>query len=292
LLIDWTDIGKRWSALAVSYAAEGRALPLCWEVCSKKRTNSAAIESKVLKRIASLMPEGVKPIVVTDAGFRGPWLKKVLRKGWDFVGRVRGRVRVREDGGDWHSVRKLWSTATRQPTDLGQFEVARYLPTAARLISLLPKKGQQQKALPNIGRRKKRNIQSAREPLILATSLDNATAKEVADLYKLRWQIEMMFRDQKCGRFGLGLDDIRTKQLHRARAYMLLAALAHFVAFVLGATAEKFGLAGAFQANTVKKRRVLSWPRLGCELVRSGTHPLQRLIEAPELITTLNRGDP
>jgi hypothetical protein len=128
--------------------------------------------------------------------------------------------------------------------------------------------------------------------LILATSLDNATGKEVAEIYKRRWQIEMMFRDQKCGRFGLGLDEVRTKQLPRAQAYMLLAVLAHFVAFVLGASAEKAGLAGAFQANTVTKRRVLSWPRLGCELVRSATHLLPPLVEATALIATLNRGDP
>lgn len=270
LLVDWTDITKLWTALVVTYVSQGRGLTLCWEVHPQAKKNSSKVETTVLSRIAALLPADAKPILVSDAGFRGPWLKKVRRRGWDFVGRVRGRVSVRSQGGLWHDVKKLWAQARRSPKDLGMFELARYQPVEARLVSLLPKRrrGWKQKELPRVGRRKKRNIKAAREPLILATSLQTATAKEVAELYRLRWQIEMTFRDQKCGRFGLGLNAIRTKQLQRAQAYVLLAVLAHYVAFVLGAAAERAGLSPQFQANTVKHRRVLSWPRLGCELVR------------------------
>jgi len=295
LLIDWTDIGTLWTALVVTYVAEGRGLTLCWEVHPQDHNNSASVESKILKRIASLLPEGAKPILVTDAGFRGPWLQKVRRRGWDFVGRVRGRVGVCDQGGKWHDVKTLWLTARRCPTDLGTFALARYLPTVARLVSLLPKKKPKQKALPRIGHRKKRSIRSAREALVLANSLGTATAKEVAELYALRWRIEMTFRDQKCARFGLGLDSVRTEQLQRARAYMLLAVLAHYVAFVLGGAAERAGLSRQFQANTVKNRRVLSWPRLGCELVRSAAHLLAELaapMHAVALLTCIKCGDP
>jgi hypothetical protein len=80
----------------------------------------------------------------------------------------------------------------------------------------------------------------------------------------------MTFRDHKCSRFGLGLDAVRTNDLDRARAYVLLAALAHYVAFTLGEQAEKAGLSREFQANTVTNRRVLSRPRLGAEMVPEG----------------------
>jgi hypothetical protein len=110
--------------------------------------------------------------------------------------------------------------------------------------------------------------------LILATSLLTATAKRIAELYALRWRIELTFRDQKSDSLGLGLDAVRTKQLKRVRAYVLLAVLAHYVAFVLGAQAERAGLAPDFQANTVRNRRVLSWPRLGCEILRRATDRL------------------
>jgi len=293
LLVDWTDIGTLWSALVVTYVTQGRGLTLCWEVHPQGQKNSAKIESKLLARIAALLPAGAKPVVVADAGFRGPWFKKVRERGWDFVGRIRGRVAVRSEDGKWHDVKSLWAGARRTPRDLGDFELARYRPVRARLISLLPKrKPKKQKALPRVGRRTKRAIQSAREPLILATSLRTATPKEVAELYRSRWRIEMTFRDQKCSRFGLGLDAVRTKKLQRARAYVLLAVLAHFVAFILGAEAEQAGLAPQFQANTVRNRRVLSWPRLGCELLR---HALRQvLIGRPTATLAVSRecGDP
>jgi hypothetical protein len=271
LLIDWTDIGKLWTALVVTYVSEGRGLTLCWEVHPAQKKNSVAVEQAILSRIARLLPTDTKPILITDAGFRGPWLKAVTRLGWDFVGRVRGRVKVRSNEGQWRDVKSLWADAPRNPTDRGTFELARYKPTEARLVSLWPKRKQKRnsRAEPRVGRRTKRNIKAAREPLILATSLQNTiTAKTVAELYALRWRIELTFRDQKCGRFGLGLDAIRTKHLQRARAYMLLAVLGHYVAFVLGTRAERSGLSRQFQANTVTDRRVLSLPRLGCELLR------------------------
>lgn len=267
LLVDWTDIGPLWTSLVVTYAARGRGLTLLWQVHPRRRQNSARAESQLLKRIAALLP-GAKPILVTDAGFRGPWMKKVLKQGWDFVGRLRGQVTVRRAGGEWMRPKEVTATATRNPKDLGMFEIARSGPFAARLIARRKKRGWVSKKLPEVGRRKKRNIRSAREPLLLATSLREPTAKSVSDLYALRWQIELTFRDQKCLRFGFGLDAIRTKQLKRARAYMLLAVLTHYVAYVIGAMAEKAGLARSFQANTERRRRVLSLVRLGSEVLR------------------------
>jgi hypothetical protein len=291
LLVDWTDIGTLWTALVASYVTEGRALTLCWEVRPQRQKNSAKIESNLLSRIAALLPAGAKPIVVTDAGFRGPWLEKIRARGWDFISRVRGQVSVRSEGGRWRDVKALWDEARRSPTDLGSFELARSRPVEVRLISLLPKRKNKKRALPAVGRRTKRNIQSAREPLILATSLPTTTkAKEIAELYGLRWRIEMTFRDQKCSRFGLGLDAVRTEQPERARAYLLLAVVAHYVAFILGAEAERAGFAPQFQANTVKNRRVLSWPRLGCEVLRralSGS-----LSGRPALVVIRKCGDP
>ena len=41
--------------------------------------------------VKSVLPEGCRPIVVTDAGFRGPWFRDVEALGWDWVGRIRKR---------------------------------------------------------------------------------------------------------------------------------------------------------------------------------------------------------
>lgn len=294
LLVDWTDIGPLWTALVVTYVTRGRGLTLCWQVTSKRRQNSARIETQVLARIAKLLPRA-KPVLVTDAGFRGPWMKKVIKRGWNFVGRVRGLVRVRREGGKWVSAMKLGAAATRQPKDLGMVEVALSGPYKARLVILRRKRKSKTKDLPAVGRRKKRNIKSAKEPLIFTTSLRAASAKRVADIYGLRWQIEMTFRDQKCARFGLGLDAIRTKQQKRVRAYMLLVVLAHYVAYVLGEMAERADLAKDFQANTERNRRVLSVVRLGCEVIRRSAMltALDKLpIHVPKVATLKECGDP
>jgi hypothetical protein len=152
LLIDWTDIGTLWTALVVTYVTEGRGLTLSWEVHAQNRKNSAKIETKLLSRIAKLLPADAKPILVTDAGFRGPWLEKVRKRGWDFVGRVRGRVGVRTEtgtgSGAWRDVKTLWPHARRSPKDLGLFELARYEPVKARLIALQRKRTKRVKASP------------------------------------------------------------------------------------------------------------------------------------------------
>jgi hypothetical protein len=291
MLIDWTDIGPRWTSVVVTYASEGRGLTLCWEVCAIGRKNSPLVETQVLSRLAKLMaPYDVKPIIVSDAGFRGPWLRKVAKRNWDFVSRVRGQVSVRSsDGDEWVPVKALWPAAKRHPIDLGLYELAKYNPVAVRLVILKPKgkKWRSTEELPAVARRKKRNIKSAREPLVLATSLKmpKTTAKAIAEFYALRWQIELTFRDQKSGSLGIGLDDVRTKQLKRIKAYMLLASLAHYVAFVTGAAAERAGLAPDFQANTERKRRVLSYPRLGAEVLRQAAlDPLKKLATLLNLI--------
>jgi hypothetical protein len=272
-LIDWTDIGSHWTALVVTYVSAGRGVVLCWDVRPIGRKNSPRVEATMISRLAKLLAQyEVSPIIISDAGFRCPWLTKLKLRNWDFVSRVRGRVKVRASNQNkWDSVKMLWPLAKKTPRDLGTHSLAQYRPIDVRLVALRPKgkKWRSTEPLPAVKRRTKRNIKAAREPLILATSLPTTTsAKAVAEMYALRWQIELTFRDQKSGRFGLALDEVRTKQLKRINAYLTLAALAHYVAFVTGAEAEKAGVAPDYQANTERKRRVLSLPRLGAEILR------------------------
>jgi hypothetical protein len=270
LLIDWTDIGTRWAALVVTLVTEGRGVVVCSEVHPRKKENNPRVESSVLRKLKGLLPVGCKPILVSDAGFRGPWLRKVLAEGWDFVGRVRGRVFAQpHQSRTWFPVKRLWDSATPTPKDLGQYSLARYLPLAARVIAVWKNKRRKfsRGELPKLGRRKQKAIRSAREPWILATSLCRESAREVVRLYAFRMRIELTFRDQKCPRFGLALDQIRTMKRERVEVYLLLAMLAHYVAMFIGRAAERAGLHLAYQANTTTGRRVLSWARLGREVL-------------------------
>lgn len=296
LLVDWTNIGTLWTAIVVTYVSRGRGLTLCWEVRPSQRQNAPHVETRLLNRIEKLLP-GATPVLVTDAGFRGPWMRKVLKRRWHFVGRVRGHVMVRRDGGEWMNVKSLWPTARKKARDEGTFELARVRPVSVRLVTQQRKRPWKNKTLPAVGRRKKRNIKSAKEPLIIATSLRHASAAAIADIYGHRWQIEMTFRDQKCARFGLDLNAVRTKILERASAYMLLAVMAHYVAYVVGELAERADIARRFQANTVTQRRVLSVVRLGQEILRSASTSILRQISrlrlrALPILTLPKFGDP
>ena len=42
-----------------------------------------------LAHLRAVLPVGCAPILITDAGFRGPWFREVERYGWDWIGRVR-----------------------------------------------------------------------------------------------------------------------------------------------------------------------------------------------------------
>ncbi len=141
---------------------------LCSEVHPRRKENNPRVESSVLKKLEKLLPTDSKPILISDAGFRGPWLRKVVAKGWDFVGRVRGRVRVRMEGGEkkWVPVKQLWGQATRTARNLGLYSFAKYLPFEARVVVIWENKRKRHKALPSVGRRSRKAIRAAREPWV------------------------------------------------------------------------------------------------------------------------------
>ena len=113
-------------------------------------------------------------------------------------------------------------------------------------------------------RRAQRARKSAKAPWLLVTSFDN-TPESVVGIYALRMQTEETFRDLKSHRFGWSFEDARSKDHLRMATMLLLAALAAAITMLAGLAAEALGLAGRYQANTIRNRRVLSastWARL------------------------------
>ena len=192
-------------------------------------------------------------------------MEKVRAAGWDFVVRVRGHVHMKlDEKGRWRGAESLWGGATSRPRSLRNCLLAKRSAVPVRLVLV----GQlRKKSAPRVGRRKAKRIRAAREPWVLATSLEEPSAKEVVALYKLRMRIEETFRDQKCPRFGWGLDQARSNDLNRINVLLMLTALAHYVAMLIGLAAEACGLRRRFQANTVTTRRCLSLPRLAREVL-------------------------
>ena len=275
VLVDWTEAGKKACVLAAAVAFEGRAVIIYSEAHPLSRYTSSRVETEFLRKLTDLLPENCRPIIVTDAGFRAPWLRKVLGLGWDYVGRVRGRTLVRPAaGGDWRRYYELYSRARIEARDLGQWEVNRSAPYTCRLVTVRRRRRWVPIDRALAQRSRERAIAATREPWLLVTSLRRSSAKRVVAIYKLRMQIEETFRDAKSHRFGWSFDEAAPRRWKRIDVMMLLIALAAVVVLAVGKAAEVANLHLAYQANTIRTRRVLSLATLGrLILLRLATAP-------------------
>nr|QTX15057.1 Putative transposase [Klebsiella pneumoniae] len=68
-----------------------------------------------------MLPKDCKPVIVTDAGFKVPWLKQVRKLGWHYVARVRGNVKLKLAEQDkFISVNQLYRQAKKDPKSVGK----------------------------------------------------------------------------------------------------------------------------------------------------------------------------
>lgn len=283
VLVDITDIRPGVCALTASIAHDGRSLPIYSVVRSKKYISSRKCKRYFLRQLATLLPANTIPTLVTDAGFESPWFDEVEKQGWDYVGRVRHNTRFL-DRNNWVGPQDLHRRATGRAKNLGRLAFPKQNPKKRRLVlSARPKsKGRIRKN--KLGKRgrtanDKRYSKSAREPWLLATSLQSSS-KGVVAIYALRMQIEQNYRDAKNHRWGWALDQSGSKN-DRLEVLLLLAALAANITQGVGRAGEQKNLQRRFQANTVTTRRVLSLFFLGQRLLRAENRALLTTREIP-----------
>jgi len=72
-----------------------------------ERENCPRDQKRMLNTLAELLPDGCIPVLVTEAGFRRPWMKAVAAQGWYYVTRIRNRELYRSGGADWQPVKSL-----------------------------------------------------------------------------------------------------------------------------------------------------------------------------------------
>jgi len=94
LIVDWSELKSDgcWHLLRAGIVAKGRTLTVYEEVHPEAKKNSPVVEAAFWKRLHALLPQTVRPILITDAGFRAPWFRAVEALGWHWVGRVRHRM--------------------------------------------------------------------------------------------------------------------------------------------------------------------------------------------------------
>ncbi len=287
VVVDWSDLSRdqRWQLLRASVVVEGRSITLYEEVHPQKLLANAHVHRRFLKRLAEILPEGTRLIVMTDAGFHAPWFKMVTEQGWEFVGRIRGRNRLQWGGdGPWIPARDLFERARVKVSDLGLGTYARSNPVAVRgVLSKRPKKGRHSLNIhgaKRAARSSAKNARSACEPWLLASSLglQHLSANAIVGLYSQRMRIEQSFRDTKNLRVGLGLEVARSRSKQRLEMLLLIAHLASFVQRLIGESAKQRQLELQFMSTRRPGRREISTLTLGRRILDAAPHYLRQLL--------------
>ena len=276
IIIDWADCELERGLLILKAAVpvRGRAVTIYEEVHPMRRYNSPKTHRDFLLQLRDVLPEHVHPIVVTDAGFRGPWFRAVESLGWDWIGRIRNSIKYfRPETGRWCYVHSLYAQATQRTRHIGwrclskrhQYWCRLYL---VRAYHRGPGRPKQRKSYgSNDGLYRKLH----RAPWILATSLPHTAgnANRVKRAYAQRMKIEETFRDLKNHRWGFALRYARTTHIQRLEVLLLISALASLVLWLTGLAARARRWTRHFQANTDRHRDVLSTVFLGQQLWRN-----------------------
>jgi len=279
LLVDWADCGPghRWLPLRAAVPLGGRAVPIYEEVHPLRRYNSPRTRRWFLAHLRAVLPATCAPILITDAGFRGPWFREVERHGWDWIGRVRNQIKCRPERSPadctWTSTKALYAGAAPTPRHLGRALLSRRQSYACELYLVRqyrrgpgrPRKAHGQGATA----RRCRRLHA--DPWLLATSLPHCggAARRVVKWYALRMKVEQGIRDTKDARWGFALRYARSRRAERLEVLLLLAALGTLACWVAGLVADAHQWARHFQVNTVRRRAVLSTVFVGRQLLSS-----------------------
>src|SRR5688500_18556284 len=198
--MDWTDFDADGQAtLALKLVTRhGRATPLVWLSVLKDELKDARndYEDACLRRLAEVLPAGVRVAILADRGFADTKLFDFLGElGFDYVIRLKGNTRVGAADG-----------TVRPAQDwVGQGGRARKLRDAAVTEAHCP-----------VGAAVCVHAKGMKEPWCLATG--NRAAPQIIKLYSKRWTVEPSFRDTKDLRFGMGLGAVRRPPAARPAA--------------------------------------------------------------------------
>jgi hypothetical protein len=283
VIVDWSDIVEQQRLLVIraALAVNGRAIPLYEAVYPLKHYNTPRTHQAFLETLKTLLPGDCIPIIVTDAGFRGPWFRAVESLGWYYLGRVRNAIHYRPlSTGAWQATQQLYRRANQRIRYLGHCELSSKRPYACHLY-LYKKRSRHTHAKRSTYHQAKHSASSVfaqqqRDPWLLATNMtpEFMSAPFVVQLYRKRMGIEAAFRDLKSDQFGFGLTLSRSRNIERLNTLLLIAALTTVCLWWIGLTAQQRSWQRHFQANTVRDRLVLSMPFLALQVIRRADYSL------------------
>ncbi|ATG75514.1 hypothetical protein AN401_18060 [Zobellella denitrificans] len=274
IAIDWSGCcSQDFHVLRASLVYEGRSLPLLNRVVPSARQENHDEHQQFLLDLHAALGAHQRVILLSDGGFKTPWLNQVRALGWVFVGRVRGRIHGKLDNEkEWYPAATLAQQATATPEALGAGLLGKTVKPACPVYYHqyhAPSKGRHKKRgkkQPMYPQAEKQYRDAAEEPWLLVTSDADLTARQVVSLYRKRMQIEQNFRDDKSQRYGFGWSNSKSQGEGRLGQLCLIAQVATLFLWLVGFECEQQGLHRRYQANT-EERRVLSFLTLGKQVI-------------------------
>ena len=237
--MDWTefDADNQATIMLSLLTSHGRATPLVWlsvdKTTLKNRRNG--YEDQVLRRLAEVVPAGVRVTIVADRGFGDQKLYELLtgELKFDFVIRFRGNIRVTTTDGEVRTAAEWVGTGGRARTLRDAMVTADEYPVATVVCV---------------------QARDMKEPWCLAASATDVPARALINLYARRWGIECALRDAKDIRFGMGMGSMHLKTPDRRDRLWLICAFAVELLTLLGAAGEELGYDRYLKSNTTKRR--------------------------------------
>jgi hypothetical protein len=175
--IDWSCINPTTNLylLRASISVKGRSIVLYEECHPKKKENNHVVHTQFLKNLKAILPPCKPPVIVADAGFRGPWFIAIRQMGWHFVGRLRNKNLVLlENMQIWQLSSSFFEQATGKPTHLGYALLTEEKQIPVHLVLYKGKSKNRHKRNLNkeisASGKSKKYSNAAKEPWLLVTS--------------------------------------------------------------------------------------------------------------------------
>ena len=234
--MDWTEYDADGQATLVLMLVtrHGRTTPLVWLSVFKDEWKDArnADEDAGLRRLAAVLPDGVRVTLLADRGFADTTLFGFPDDlGFGDVLRLKATTQVSAADGTTRPAAR-W---------VGQGGRARKLRDAALTQARCP-----------VGAVVCVHAKAMKQPWCLVTSHRDATAPQTIKLSSKRWTAEPSFRDTKDLRCGLGLSSVHIADPQRRDRLLRLNAVALLT--LLGAAGESLGMDRHLKVNTVTTR--------------------------------------
>ena len=109
LVVDVTKVGFNHRLMVIGLAYRKRTLPLAWSVHQGSRGHTTVEEQLALfQAVAGLIPSNTEVWVLGDTEFQHvPLLRWFRRRGWHFVIRQQGRIKIYRAGHGWQKINSL-----------------------------------------------------------------------------------------------------------------------------------------------------------------------------------------